>query len=98
MGLNAGYGAPLRGESGEGGSGATPELLRGEAASAFQPLDAASFSAEAVLDAEKNYIDTPALDLVGRMHGRGWYTRTNDRVDVPRYTAAEWAALKASKA
>jgi flavin reductase (DIM6/NTAB) family NADH-FMN oxidoreductase RutF len=52
---------------------------------------------EAVLDAEKNYIDTPALDLVGRMHGRGWYARTTDRVDVPRYTAAEWAALKASK-
>ena len=52
---------------------------------------------EAVLDAEKNYIDTPALDLVGRMHGRGWYARTNDRVDVPRYTAAEWAALKAAK-
>ncbi len=52
---------------------------------------------EAVLDAEKNYIDTPKLELVGRMHGRGWYARTTDRVDVPRYTAAEWAAHKAAK-
>jgi len=39
---------------------------------------------EAVLDPEKCYIDTPKLDLIGRMHGRGWYTRTTDRFDVPR--------------
>ncbi len=50
---------------------------------------------DAVLDAAKNYIDTPKLELVGRMHGRGWYTRTTDRVEVERYTAAEWAARKA---
>jgi flavin reductase (DIM6/NTAB) family NADH-FMN oxidoreductase RutF len=48
----------------------------------------------AVADAAKCYIDTPALGLVGRMHGRGWYARTTDRVEVPRITAEQWAAQK----
>ncbi|MCS6890280.1 MAG: flavin reductase family protein [Rhodovarius sp.] len=51
----------------------------------------------AVIDAARCYIDTPALDLVGRMHGRGWYARTTDRVEVPRISAAEWAARKAAR-
>lgn len=37
-----------------------------------------------VLDAHKHYIDTPALDLVGRLHGRGWYTGTNERFQMER--------------
>jgi len=49
---------------------------------------------EAVENAAKRYIDTPKLDLVGRMHGRGWYTRTTDRVEVPRITPEQWAARK----
>jgi flavin reductase (DIM6/NTAB) family NADH-FMN oxidoreductase RutF len=49
---------------------------------------------DAVMDAARHYIDTPKLDLVGRMHGSGWYARTTDRVEVPRVTAAEWAARK----
>jgi len=28
------------------------------------------------------------------MHGRGWYTRTTDRVEVPRITPEQWAARK----
>ena len=28
---------------------------------------------DCVLDAERCYIDTPKLDLIGRMHGGGWY-------------------------
>ena len=47
---------------------------------------------DGVLNAEKYYIDTPKLNLVGRMHGRGWYARTNDRVDIPRKTYAQWKA------
>lgn len=47
---------------------------------------------EAVENEAKRYIDTPKLDLVGRMHGRGWYTRTTDRVEVPRITPEQWAA------
>lgn len=44
----------------------------------------------AVLDAAKHYIDTPKLDLVGRMHAGGWYTRTRDRFEIPRIDAADW--------
>ena len=49
---------------------------------------------EAVMDPVKNYVDTPKLDLVGRMHGRGWYTTTRDRLEVPRISVAEWEAKK----
>jgi len=49
---------------------------------------------EAVMDPVKHYIDTPKLDLVGRMHGRGWYTTTRDRVEVPRIGVAEWESKK----
>lgn len=49
---------------------------------------------EAVMDPVKNYVDTPKLDLVGRMHGRGWYTTTRDRVEVPRISVADWEAKK----
>ena len=45
---------------------------------------------DCVLDAEKFYIDTPKLDLVGRMHGRGWYTRTRDRFEIPRIEVGDW--------
>lgn len=49
---------------------------------------------EAVMDAARGYIDTPKLDLVGRMHGRGWYSTTRDRVEVPRITPEQWAMRK----
>ena len=39
---------------------------------------------------ERLYVDTPKLDLVGRMHGRGWYTRTRDRFDIPRIPVESW--------
>jgi flavin reductase (DIM6/NTAB) family NADH-FMN oxidoreductase RutF len=45
---------------------------------------------EFVLDAQRCYIDTPKLDLIGRMHGRGWYARTTDRFDLPRIDVADW--------
>lgn len=47
-------------------------------------------SDEAVLDAERCYVDTPKLDLVGRMHGGGWYSRTTDLFEVPRIPVTEW--------
>ncbi len=53
---------------------------------------------DCVMDAEKNYVDTVKLGLVGRMHGRGWYARTTDRFDMPRMTPEEWAAKKAKAA
>ena len=39
---------------------------------------------------ERLYVDTPKLDLVGRMHGGGWYTRTRDRFEQPRMAGETW--------
>lgn len=38
----------------------------------------------AVIDAEKCYIDGNKLDLVGRMHGAGWYAHTRDAFQMAR--------------
>ena len=45
---------------------------------------------DCVLDAVKCYVDTPKLDLIGRMHGRGWYARTTDRFEMPRIDLDGW--------
>ena len=45
---------------------------------------------ECVLDAANHYIDTPALKLIGRMHGRGWYVRTTDLFEMPRIPVKDW--------
>ena len=45
---------------------------------------------DAVLDRERCHIDTPKLDLIGRMHGRGWYARTTDRFEMPRIPVTDW--------
>ncbi|MGB3279777.1 MAG: flavin reductase family protein [Pseudorhodobacter sp.] len=37
-----------------------------------------------VLDAERGHIDTPALGLIGRMHGAGWYARSSDLFQLGR--------------
>lgn len=37
-----------------------------------------------VLDPERFHIDTPGLDLIGRMHGGGWYTRTTSLFQMKR--------------
>ncbi|MBW6398813.1 flavin reductase family protein [Roseomonas sp. HJA6] len=47
---------------------------------------------DCVMDASKFYLDTPKLELVGRMHGRGWYARTTDRIEIPRIPLADWQA------
>lgn len=49
---------------------------------------------EAVLNAERCYIDTPKLNLIGRLHGAGWYTRTGDSFEMPRIKVEEWASRK----
>jgi flavin reductase (DIM6/NTAB) family NADH-FMN oxidoreductase RutF len=45
---------------------------------------------DCVLDAQRCHIDTPKLDLIGRMHGGGWYTRTADRFEMPRIPLEGW--------
>lgn len=53
---------------------------------------------DCVLDRERCYVDTPKLDLIGRMHGAGWYARVTDRFEMPRISVEEWAARKAQAA
>lgn len=43
-----------------------------------------------VLDAARGYVDTPALGLIGRMHGSGWYARSSDLFNLPRPSYADW--------
>lgn len=50
-----------------------------------------------VLDPSKNYIDTPNLHLIGRMHGTAWYARTSDLFQMDRIPRANWT-LRADKA
>lgn len=45
---------------------------------------------DAVLDAERQYVDTAKLDLIGRMGGRGGYTRTRDGFELERVSYEEW--------
>lgn len=45
---------------------------------------------EAVIDHARCYIDTPKLDLIGRMHGSGWYARTTDLFEMPRISVEDW--------
>ena len=52
---------------------------------------------EFVLDKDKCYIDTPKLDLIGRMHGTGWYARTTDRFEMPRIDVVDWSRRKAAQ-
>lgn len=49
-----------------------------------------SLRADAVLNEDKHYVDTAALDLIGRMGGRGGYTRTRDGFEIARMTYAQW--------
>jgi flavin reductase (DIM6/NTAB) family NADH-FMN oxidoreductase RutF len=39
---------------------------------------------EFILDAEKIYLDTPAMKLIARTHGSGWYARTSDQFKLER--------------
>jgi len=45
---------------------------------------------DAVLDAARCHIDTPRLDLIGRMHGGGWYSTTTERFDMKRIAVEDW--------
>lgn len=49
---------------------------------------------DAVIDAARCYIDTAALDLVGRMQGGGWYSLQDHLLELPRLTEETWRAEK----
>ncbi|SDO50277.1 flavin reductase family protein [Afipia sp. GAS231] len=44
----------------------------------------AHVSDEFVVDARRGYIDTPALKLISRMHGSGWYAHSTDLFQLAR--------------
>ena len=45
---------------------------------------------DCVLNQERCYIDTPKLELIGRLHGAGWYSRIADRFEMPRIKVEDW--------
>ncbi|MGE3872127.1 MAG: flavin reductase family protein [Parvibaculaceae bacterium] len=45
---------------------------------------------DCLLDAERHYVDTPKLDLVGRMHAAGWYARTRDLFHLDKVGASHY--------
>lgn len=45
---------------------------------------------DCMADAERLYVDSPKLDLVGRMHGSGWYARTTALEELPRIRLQDW--------
>lgn len=45
-----------------------------------------------VQDAERGYVDTPAMQLIARMHGSGWYARSTDLFRMTRPSFADWQA------
>ncbi|HYM73944.1 MAG TPA: flavin reductase family protein [Stellaceae bacterium] len=47
-----------------------------------------------LIDTEKLYVKTDKIGLIGRMHGRGWYTRTSDLFLMERMTLADWQARR----
>jgi flavin reductase (DIM6/NTAB) family NADH-FMN oxidoreductase RutF len=45
--------------------------------------------ADALVDAERLHVDTPAMGLVARMHGTGWYARSTDLFQMGRPSFAD---------
>ena len=64
-----------------------------QADTAFDALiSSQKLRADALLDEAKLYVNTAALDLVGRLGGRGSYTYTRETFTLDRMTYAEWQA------
>lgn len=51
---------------------------------------------ELLLDPGQHSVDTPALGLIGRMGGRGGYTRTRDTFELARIPYARWLEAQAA--
>ena len=54
------------------------------------PVPAMQVQDKMVRDAQKHLIVTLRLNLVGRMHGTGWYARSKDLFEAPRIARASW--------
>jgi flavin reductase (DIM6/NTAB) family NADH-FMN oxidoreductase RutF len=42
------------------------------------------------LDPVRLHVHTDEIGFIGRMHGSGWYAKTNDLFNMPRMTYEEW--------
>jgi len=49
---------------------------------------------DALLNRDRFYVDTPALHLLGRMHGAGWYAHTSDLFQMLAPDAANDPAVR----
>lgn len=45
---------------------------------------------DCVLNPTRCHLDTPKLDLIGRLHGAGWYSTVRDRFEMPRIKPEDW--------
>ena len=45
---------------------------------------------DAFIDAERLHVDTMAMGLVARMHGAGWYLRSDTSFQLMRPRYADW--------
>lgn len=45
-----------------------------------------------LVDAQKFYVRSGEMGLIGRMHGGGWYARTTDLFEMPRIAYEDWQA------
>lgn len=52
----------------------------------------------AILDPVRHYIAGDKLGLIGRMHGNGWYARTDSLFELPRISLDQWGAQSGSDA
>ena len=50
--------------------------------------------ADEFVDREKMHVNADALELIGRMHGGGWYVKTTDLFELPRPSYADWLGEK----
>ena len=51
---------------------------------------------DAVVDADKCYIDGSKLHMVGRMQSPGWYARTDDRFQLKEMSFGQWEEKKSA--
>lgn len=49
---------------------------------------------DAFIDAERLHVDTMAMGLVARMHGAGWYSRSDTSFQLMRPRYADWLATQ----
>ena len=47
-----------------------------------------------LVDSERFYVATEKMQLIGRMHGRGWYARTTDLFLIDRLSREDWEGGK----